>query len=287
MQRAGIPKEKILSNKKKILKNSYGDNLVSFIKWFKYEGIFNESDITLKEFIKQLYNNIEDAPTLKMLEVFYERILTKQNLDISDVEVLKGGEYSKAYRLGGFVLKIGETRETKTIPYHRRILQPLLRQDTNPNNENNLYIEIQNVVDNNWYVGMTEKEIDEELYKIYKEMREDRIIWTDVKRKNVGRLIKPNRTNYYTDILEGDINAENSLEVVQKELEVSNNSVGIINRKQEDCLKSGELVILDTDMIFKVEDINFDKEMKTNCPPPFIKFEQRYRYELQQSKELR
>lgn len=284
MEKAEIPEEKIIDSKSKILKNAYGDNLQAFIKWFKEKGISTDDDISLEDFIKQTYNDIEDITTLKMLEFFYKRFMEKQGLKISDIELIGKGEYSKSYKIGGFVLKFGEERKNKTIPYHRRILQPLVRQETNPNNKNNFYIEIQNAVDNKWYDGMTEEEIQEELYKIYKEMRNKGIVWTDIKKENVGRLIKPNKTNYTTEVLKGNIYNEKSLKVIEEELKVSDNSVGIINRIDEPCLMPGELVILDTDLIFRLEDIDIEADMKDRFQPRYIRYEQRYLYELAQAK---
>ena len=108
-----------------------------------------------------------------------------------------------------------------------------------------------------------------------------------LKKENIGRLIKPNRTNYYTETLEGNIEDEKTLRIVTKELEVSDDAVGIVDRKLEKCLEPGELVILDSDFIFRVEDIDFENEMKQLPPARYIRLEQRYRYEIAQEKEER
>lgn len=287
IDKAGLPQEKILENKEKILKNSYGKNIILFIKWFNQNGKFNDEDLQLEDFIKALYSDIKDDTSVKMLEIFYKEIMDRQNLNIKDIQLLGKGWFSNSYKIGQFVLKLGKVRLTEMIPYHKRILQPLLRQNTNPNDDNNLFIEIQNVVDSDWYKDMSEEQIQEELYKIYKEMRKDGVVWTDLKKENIGRLIKPNRTNYYTETLEGNIDDEKTLRIVTKELEVSDDAVGIFDRKPEKCLEPGEFVILDSDFIFKVEDIDFENEMKEVPPAKYIRFEQRYRYELAQEKEER
>lgn len=284
MEAAKIPKERVLEKKEEILKNAYGEDLLLFIKWFNEEKIFNDSDISIENFIKQTYNKIEDNLSLKMLEIFYKGFISKQNVTIKSIEMIGKGEYSSSYKIGDFVLKLGKERKTNIIPYHRRILQPLLRQETNPGNESNLYIEIQNIVENNWYENMTEEQIQEELYKIYKEMRSQGVLWTDIKKENIGRLLKPNRTNYKTKSLQGDLQDKDSLKVVEEELEVSDNSTGIINRISELSLNVGELVILDTDMIFRLEDIDIEEDMKSHHQPKYIRYEQRYLYELAQAK---
>ena len=274
-----IPEEIVLQNKTKILENAKGKSIISFIKWFDERGAFSDDNVKLENFVKALHSDIEDNTTLKMLEIIYKELMNKQNLSIKNIELLGRGQYNSNYKIGQFVLKIGETRQTKEIPYHRRILQPIIRQDTSPFNENNLYLEIQNEVDSKWYEGMTEQQIEEELYRIYKEMRTDGVIWTDIKKENIGRLIKPNKTNYYTESLEGDIEKPHTLQITQKELVVSDNSVGIFDRKNEECLETGELVILDTDYIFKEEDIDIEKDMKQIPPVKYTRYEQRYIYE--------
>lgn len=287
MENVQIPEEEILEKRKEILKNSYGENLDSFIKWFKEKEVFDDTDISLEDFIKQTYNNINDITTLKMLEIFYKRFMEKQNIKIGDIELIGKGEYSKSYKIGGFVLKMGEERINDKIPYHRRILQPLLRQNTNPNSDNNFYIEIQNVVHNKWYENMTYEEQEEELYKIYKELRDSGIVWTDIKKENIGRLIKPNKSNYTSEVLKGNIDDEKTLEVKQEELSVSEYAIGFINKKDEPCLQPGELVILDTDMIFRLEDIDIEADRKRYQQPRYLRYENRYLYELQKSGETR
>lgn len=271
-----IPEERVIENKAKILENAKEESLISFIKWFNERGVLSDTDIELEDFVKSLHSNAEDKTILKMLEIIYKRLMEKQQLNIKDIEILGKGAFSSSYKIGQYVLKFGEPRKTEKIPYHRRILQPVIRQDISPNDEKNLYIEIQNEVDNKWYNGMTEQQIQEELYKIYKEMRESGIIWTDVKKENVGRLIRPNKTNYYSETLEGNIEDEETLKTTERELEVSDDSVGIFGRKKEDCLQSGEFVILDTDYIFKEEEINFREDERRNGPLKYIIFEKRY-----------
>ena len=118
-------------------------------------------------------------------------------------------------------------------------------------------------------------------------MRAEGVVWTDIKKENVGRLIRANKTNYYTETLEGDLKEPKTLKIMQKELNVSDNSVGIFDRREEECMQPGELVILDTDYIFKEEDIDFENEMQENQPSRYIIYERRYRYELEQEKEQR
>lgn len=272
----GIPEERVIKSKTKILENAQGENIILFIKWFNERGVLSDRDISLEDFTKALHSDIDDETTLKMIEIIYSELISKQNLGIKDIEILGRGSYSSSYKIGQFIFKIGDIRQTEAIPYHRRILQPIIRQDVTYDYEKELYIEIQNEVDNKWYENMTVGEIEEELYTIYKEMREDGIAWTDIKKENVGRLIRPNKTNYYTETLEGDVKDKKTLKTVERELQVNDDSVGIFERKTEECLQPGELVILDTDYIFKEEDIDIEEDMKMRIRPKYMRFEQRY-----------
>ena len=107
-------------------------------------------------------------------------------------------------------------------------------------------------------------------------MRKFGIVWTDIKKENVGRLIRPNRTNYYSEELEGKLEDEKTLRVAERELQVSDNSVGIFERRIEECLQPGELVILDTDYIFKEEEIDIKEDETRFESLKYIMFEKRY-----------
>lgn len=62
------------------------------------------------------------------------------------------------------------------IPYHKRILQPLLRRRV-LSGFTNLYIEISK------YLPFDNSITDKDAYLIYKELRDDGIIWLDAKKK--------------------------------------------------------------------------------------------------------
>ena len=101
-------------------------------------------------------------------------------------------------------------------------------------------MEVQNKVQNNWWEGLTEAEIDEELYRIYKELRDDGILWIDCKKENVGRLLKENKTNY--------------CDIRGNELRPEDKAIGFYGKKTNRVLSKGELVIIDTDYLITRED---------------------------------
>ncbi len=172
------------------------------------------------------------------LSIIIDELLRSENNRFIDMKLLGNGSHSTTYQIGDKVLKIGRPRETYNIPNHNRILQPLIRTnfiDEKNNNEVLACIEISNKVDKIPKDDMQE----EELYEVYKELRESGIIWTDVRFDNVGRLTKPN---------EPSLNGEN--------VDVSPDAVGFDGKLKGKKLSRGELVILDTDCIYDKEATN-------------------------------
>lgn len=116
------------------------------------------------------------------------------------------------------------------MPNHRRILQPLARKAfRNRLGKTMACVEISEEVDTN-----IEQKDPEELYKLWKELRDEGVIWTDVTWENVGRLKKKNIPS---------LNGE--------EMYVEPEAAGFKNKYKGKPLEKGELVILDTDFIFE------------------------------------
>lgn len=169
---------------------------------------------------------------LETLSIMIDELLQSENCRYSDINYVTKGGYSLVYQIGDKMLKVGRPRHTYNIPNHRRILQPLTRVNfTDEKNNPLVCAEIQDKVD------LTKKISTKELYNLYKELREDGIIWTDAKKSNIGRLIKANKAT---------LNGE--------EMDVAPNSVGFIDGKNERDLPAGEWVIFDTDFIYKADD---------------------------------
>ena len=284
----GMPERVFIENKKFLLGKARGEDLANYIEWLDKKGKFDEEDITLEQFIIQTYSkyrvNSTDASTLYY---FYKELLSRQNLKLKDIKVLGKGLYSTVYKIGEYCVKVGTERNTPQIPYHRRILQPLIREYTNPNSEDGIFIELQNVVDKNWDRDLETDEINEKLYEIYKDLRGQGIIWPDIKKGNVGRLIKPNTPNYEIETLEGDLKNLESLHIEKREMDVPENITGIFNKKEEKPLQPGELVIIDTDLIFPIDKINYRRDLIRNKfnNLKYVEFEKRYRKELKMEKQ--
>ena len=98
----------------------------------------------------------------------------------------------------------------------------------------------------------------EEIYKLYKNIREIGLIWTDVKIDNVGRLIKDNKIYWYENITPSD-------ETLEFTKTIGNHQ-----------LKKGELIVLDGDYIYNENDHNINSKM-SNLQ---TEFEKTYQKEL-------
>ena len=96
--------------------------------------------------------------------------------------------------------------------------------------------EIRRKLKTNFNTGLTEEEANEELYKVYKEMRARGVICVDIKANNVGRLVKDNRVNY---------------KIGRNDLEIEDETIDMYGRDNNEVVqKKGELVIFDTDYIY-------------------------------------
>ena len=174
-----------------------------------------------------------DSTILFGLTTIVDEIANNENVDISDIEYIATGAFTDVYKLGNKVIKFGKNRLTDKIPYHKRILQPLIRRKVS-SGINDLYIEISE------YLQTDNSITDDDAYLIYKELRNDGIIWIDAKRENLGRLEKNNIAHF------------------NEPLYVKNETVGYIPETLygNEPLQKGDLVIIDTDFLFIEDDFD-------------------------------
>lgn len=177
----GIEKEILKEKQELFLELFEGEKILNYINDCKeYEGITKE--YTVKDLVMSIYKEhkiARDEQTLYIIERLFTEIAQAQGLEPLDISFAGSGVYSKNYKIGEFILKVGTPRETRKIPYHRRIMQPIIRQETNRNASDknpNICVELQNLGDPTWYENLSEEEIKEELYKIYSELRDDRYL---------------------------------------------------------------------------------------------------------------
>ena len=128
----------------------------------------------------------------------------------------------------------------------------MLRKEVPINEDLSFFIEVNEKVDTKTDIST------EELYDLYKKLRDIHLIWTDVSTKNVGRLLKDNKVSW------------------REELPLTDEVLGFEKYRGEEQLKKGDIVILDNDFIFDedtLEDIEWSKTPLANV------FEVRYAFE--------
>lgn len=192
------------------------------------------------------------------LSIMIDELLKSENKKWIDLNKKGQGVFSEVFEIGEKILKLGEPRKTYKIPYHRRILQPLVRTNFKMQGRDAVCVEICEKVDIRFKC-----DANETIYQIYKELREAGIFWTDPKLDNIGRLRRDNVIN-----LNGEI------------LDVDSAAVGFEGEKKEEPLKAGDFVILDTDYIYKEGDPELFWGNKFDGPALERKYQQEKQEEI-------
>ena len=274
-RKLGIDKERLRNIQEKTVNEISGNEFIKFVQSaHKHEGLklkFDYNSFT-KHLLKQDKGIIQDEISIQMISRLIQELCEHEGIDISQIEFGGTGHFNKNLKIGEYVLKISpnDNRRTVKIRKDKRIIKPILRQQTNVErrkNIPNLFIEIQNVVETNWYDGLSEGEIEDTLYSIFAELMDRGLRWTDIKEENVGRLLKPNKENFYID---------------GEELVSSDYATGYYGEEPDEVLGPGELVVIDTDYIY-------ESKWKQNIKIPLNSFYQcfltRYEEEQQQKQE--
>lgn len=245
--------------------------LVSYNPKLKYNDEINSyiddnPDLILNEiarFSRSITSSaIEKEKYMPFLKQVVEELLENEKANYHDIEYLDSGFYSNVYKIGDKVLKIGSERKAFNIPNNKYFLKPIYRQNIRSLDSNCVLfcIEITECVN-------TDNITEEDVYTVYKELRDQGLVWVDCKRSNLGRLKKDNRI-YFDGITQ-----------------VSKNSTGYLDDNNE-VLKKGELVIIDNDYIFP-EDAFFDMYDDGDVSmmfDVFKKYENRYNREKMRKK---
>lgn len=202
---------------------------------------------------RKMTGDIGDISLLKnILVLIIKDIIKNENVKVSDITEVGTGAFSTSLRIGDKIIKIGK-RNNKKIKNNPYILTPLLRREFKVDN-NSIFVE---VVER---VNTDEKYSFDEIYSLYKKLRDIGLVWTDCTNSNVGRLIKDNKRYWRFDLQPSD--------------KLLNLEPGNLNTR----LKEGELVILDSDYIFDENDPNIIDPHTTNL----LQFETRYKKELEE-----
>lgn len=203
-------------------------------------SIFCETDHLVK--IKE--------PILKeIIKLIILDVMKNENAKFSDI-TYNGGGFSRILLIGDKVIKLGD-RATKNFPNNPYIVAPLLRKEFEINNEK-CFAEVTERADTN------SKASKEELYQLFKNLRNLGLKWTDIKESNVGRLKRRNVIHW------------------QENLDPTEEVLGLGSKRGTKILKEGDLVILDADFIYDENDPNISF---TNNKPLYDEFEKRYQKE--------
>lgn len=211
----------------------------------------------------------------EIIALILEELLKHEKVSIEEISNAGSGKNSNNLKIGSYILKIGETRKTPIFKNSSRILQPVIRRSLEISPDQSLFVEVQNEVDANWYKNEKNK-IYEVMYNVYKDLRDDGLLWTDIRFKNIGKLLKDNNVNYTTFVHGG------------KEVEVlpHEKATGLIGSAKK-ILKAGEYVLLDTDFVFDINNLPDNKKVKDMLLPIYYEnYEKRYQREVRAQKEF-
>lgn len=212
------------------------------------EYLDNTIEDILKEIYGEKFNNKDFKVGIDTIKIIIKELCQNENKTYGDIEYLGKGTFSYVLAVGDKVLKIDIKRYTDSFPNNPYIITPLLRESIKINKENKIFLEVTERVD-------TKTEVTtEELYQLYKKIRYLGLVWTDVAKRNVGRLKKDNIVHWNTPLYPTD----EALELKK-----------YINAPQ---LKKGDLIILDADHIYEGYKYNLTNK----------EFEDRYQEELKE-----
>jgi len=228
--------------------NEEASTKISKIVQNNKEYLDNTIEDILKEIYGEKFNNKDFKVGIDTIKIIIKELCQNENKTYGDIEYLGKGTFSYVLAVGDKVLKIGIKRYTDSFPNNPYIITPLLRESIKINKENKIFLEVTERVD-------TKTEVTtEELYQLYKKIRDLGLVWTDVAKRNVGRLKKDNIVHWNTPLSPTD----EALELKK-----------YINAPQ---LKKGDLIILDADHIYEGYKYNLTNK----------EFEDRYQEELKE-----
>lgn len=188
---------------------------------------------------------------LDVVEMVLKEIIESDKTQLQDIKCTNGC-FSYVIITNTKVIKICKKRATEVFPDNPYIITPLIRRDIS-------------CCDTIGFIEVTErvKELEpgeinkEDLYEMYKNLRDLGLIWTDTKEDNLGRLTSDNNIHWNKNIAH-----------------VSSN-LCLEERRDNKVLQPGDLVILDADFIYREDD---PKIQYPKCTYAY-EFEERYQKE--------
>lgn len=198
------------------------------------------------EFIALIFAN-KKLTTLKREKILdYYVELIKDNMRIENATIkdmkLKKGANSRTLMIKDKVLKSGH-KTTKEIPYHKRILQPIVRENIKYlDNYFDLDLDFVEVYERVRDLGYEDYDKD---YEVFKEMLKDGVIVGDPSPENFGVLLKPNLPYHEPTGYKDD------------DFYIDNQTVGIYDSGcTKEILDEGEVVVRDIDCLYYCRNIH-------------------------------
>ena len=233
-------KENTKDNIKKLIKSNYLKIIALHKEYHNLSYIYSEK-----------FDNI-----LEVIYLIIEDVCHNENIDITEIERVGNGSFSSVLLAKNKVIKIGIPGKTKSFPNNPYINAMLLRKEFPINNEVSIFVEVSERVDIKSAIDI------EELYQLYKKMRNIGLVWLDAAARNAGILLKDNKVSWRFD------------------LPITDKSLGLDKFRGEEQLKKGDIVILDNDLIYDIDDPNILAEFATTYQ---VIFERRYQKDPQKS----
>ena len=203
-------------------------------------------DTHLDEIITEISEYSRDSLTIKMIT---QELMENEGINPSEIEYASKGGFGRVFKIGDKILKYGRKAHNAELPYNSELfLQPLLRTSLNGND----FIEVYEEVD----VGGSR----EDMYQLYKALREQGLIWTDIKPENFGRLKKENKIHF--DGIDS----------------VNHRAVGFKEDREIPVAQPGDFVLIDLDFVF-LEGTDLVVPQEGTAMTNFYEFSARYKRE--------
>lgn len=199
------------------------------------------------EFIALVFANkklvtLKSEKTLDFYVELIKDVMRIESASVKDMK-LKRGAYSRALIIKNKVLKSG-FKNTKKIPYHKRLLQPIIRQEIKYLNctIDDVYLDFIELYER---VDDLKPEDEPLVYEVFKEMLNDGVIMADPSLDNLGRLLKENipfheSTGYNDD-----------------NFYIDNATVGLYDSNcPREILNAREVVVRDLDHVYYFKNIH-------------------------------
>ncbi len=261
-----------------LIAHYYGDSLLNLVNYLKPYPKANELardyiDTHFVEVIGSYYKNTYGIGSLKgqdqlNVEYLYElftQIKDNEGVRFSDIERIPGGNFCCVLIIGDKVFKFGKERGVDKIMDTPYIIKPLVRGSLETNQDLPFFYEVTEKA-----LPCDEKDVtQEEMYDLYKKLRDEGIVWVDIRENNLGYLLKDNILHW------------------NKPIQYDSESRGMLPCNQNITLKKGDLVIIDNDHRFYEDEVPEQyKAPEWSVISYYQDFENRYQKELKEQKVL-